>query len=357
MPMALAIVSLLAIYSADAGFGSFLKKVGSGLKAVATAPFKLAGSIVGPGVKAAVDPALDGAFDRARQTADYAAGRFGSEFETKGKELIKELDKVAETRLTQVDTILKNRLDQVDTILDKRLHQYEDISKGLLERQAQILDHTLTKTDVVLQRNISEIGKISERSLTKIQQIESDALDRLEATIQDQVPFAATQVVRDLQFLAVVIIPLVVVLCVAAASLLRGVKQAAQAAAPAGLKTQATNIWKQLHANFGTMWRRVVTVGVPVAIVAIVVHLGFVAYYWQADSTRLRRITTAAQMFEKVGDFSEAMKFRRRAFALKSNGRNLYHLQRDKFLALFAQSALRPNLDELAVHLRYLAAC
>jgi hypothetical protein len=335
-----ALVLLLVATTALPAHAGLLGDLWDGVKSVASAPFKAAGWLVGQGVDAAVDPALDNAFGRLKDTTDHAINRLDSvsqarvsQLDDVAKKRSEQLDEVAKKRIEQVDEVLKNRLDQTDRILDKQLNHLEAIGTQLLDREAKILDENVTRVEDIL-----------DRSLDRLQEMETDAFDRIDAALQDQVPYAASQVARTVEWTAAVIVFLVVLVGFGGVSLLRRIQ------ADASTKP----IWAKLKENLVYVPRSLLLVGVPMLFLFAVIQVGYYAYCNRADAARIARLEDAADILERAGDFKAAISFRKRAFALDGEPKRNYMVIRDQWLAGFWQRHIGQDTVELIQRLIYL---
>ncbi len=335
--LALTISLSMPTQSADAGlFG----KIVSGVKSIVSAPVKAVGWLVGQGVNSAVDPAMDNAFGRLRETSDHALDRMDSisgarvaELSQLAKDSINQLDEVSKNRLNQLDQIMATRLDQVDTILDSKLDRVESLADHVLDREAEILDKALTETETLV-----------DRSLDRLQEIETDAFDRVDAALQDQVPFAAGEVAQTIEWTAAVIVFLVVLVGFGGVSLIRR----------ATSDESEGTILQRLKANLRFVPRTLLTVGVPMLFLFAVIQLGYMGYCAKVDRDRFTRLDSAAELLEQVGDYRAAHKFRRRSFALGGSEDRHYFVVRDEWLADFWQRRVGQDLTELTGRLSQL---
>lgn len=311
-----------------------------GVKSVVSAPVRAVGWLVGQGVDAAVDPALDNAFGRLKDTTDHAIDRLDSvsasrigQLDDVAKERIKQLDDVAKKRIDQVDEVLKNRLDQTDRILDKQLNHLEEVGTQLLDREAKILDENVTRVEDIL-----------DRSLDRLQEIETDAFDRVDSALQDQVPFAAGQVARTVEWTAAIIVFIVVLVGFGGVELLRRIQT----------DKSEKRIWGKLIGNLAYVPRALLLVGAPMLFLFGVIQLGYFAYCNRADVARIARVEDAANLLEMAGDFKAATAFRKRAFALDGKDRRHYMVMRDQWLTAFWQKHIGQDTVELLQRLNYL---
>jgi len=329
----------LLFLSASAQAGLF-GDIWDGIKSVVSAPVRAVGWVVGQGVNSAVDPALDNAFGRLRETTDHAIDRFDNtakaridQLDAVAKARIEQLDAVAKARIEQVDEVMKRRLDQADAILDDKLNKIESIAAGVLDREARILD-----------QNVSRVDEILNKSLDRLQELETDAFDRVDAALQDQVPFAASQVARSIEWTAVAIIFIVVLVGFGGVQLIR-----TMAAQPVG-----TPLWNKFKTGLQFVPQSLLTVGLPMIFLLAVVQTGYVAYYKKTDMDRVTRLEDASKLLELAGDFKSATNFRKRAFALDGKTDRHYMVLRDDWLADFWQKHFGEEPVELSRRLSYL---
>ena len=333
----LAVVTLLST-SAHGGFPGCLW---DGVKNIVSAPVKAVGWVVGQGVNSAVDPSLDNAFGRLREASDHAMDRLDQistnridQADKAAKERLNQLDQIAAKRIDQLDNVMQRRLDQVDEILGKNLKEAEAIGVALLEREADILDSNVTRLDDI-------IGQ----SLDRLQNLETDAFDRLEGAVQDQVPYAASQVAQTMEWTAGSIVFIVVLVGLGGIDLLRKVR----AAGAQSLSAQFTASLKEIPATL-------LLVGVPMVALFAVVQTGYYVYCSHSDSARIARLEDAATILERAGDFKGATAFRKRLFALKASDRARYGVARDEWLAGFWQKHFGKDPIELERQLVFLTS-
>lgn len=304
-----------------------------GVKSVVSAPVKAVGWLVGQGIDSAVDPALDNAFGRLKETTDHAIDRADSaagariaQIDDLAKQRIAQLDDVAKNRINQVDEVLKVRLDQAEHILDTQLTHLEDIGIQLLDREAKILDENVTRVEGIL-----------EHTVDRLQEVETDAFDRVDAALQDQVPFAAGQVARTMEWTAAVIVFIVVLVGFGGVELLRRVR------------TDASHqpLFRKLWSHLAYVPRTLVLVGVPMLFLFGIIQVGYVAYCERSDSGRVARVEDAADLLERAGDFRAATTFRKRALALRGDQRRHFMVVRDQWLSTFWQRRIGQDTLEM----------
>ena len=338
LPAILVFAILVGMANPTTEAGLF-KKIVRGVKSVVSAPVKAVGWLVGQGVNSAVDPAMDNAFGQLRDVSDHALNRMDTitgarmtELSKLANESITQLDKVAENRLGQLDTIMKTRLDQVDTILDSKLDRVESLADHVLNREAEILDKTLADAE-----------KLANNSLDRLQEIETDAFDRIDAALQDQVPFAASQVAQTVEWTAAIIIFLVVLVGYGGVSLIRR----STAESEEGWLTR-------LKSNLKFVPKTLLTVGVPMLFLFVVIQVGYWGYCSKVEHDRFSRLDSASELLEQVGDFRAAHKIRRRAFSLDGTKDRHYLVVRNEWLADFWQRRVGQDVTELSGRLAQL---
>ena len=329
-------VALAASTVAQAGgLGDIFNSVAS----VVASPVKAVGWVIGQGANAAVDPMIDNAFGRIRETTDHAISRFDEtaktridQIDAKAKDRLDQLDKIAKERIQQLDAVMKSRLDQVDTILDEKLVKIEEIATTVLNREAQILDQNVTRVDEILTK-----------SLDRLQEIETNAFDRVDSALQDQVPFAASQVARSIEWTIVVIVFVVVLVGYGGVQMMRALANAT-----------TTPLKVRFQQSFSFAGKSLITVGLPMVFLLTIVQIGYVAYYTTADQKRIARLDDAGHLLELAGDFKAATNLRNRAFALDGIPSRRYMVVRDQWLADFWQRHLGENPVELSRRLNHL---
>jgi hypothetical protein len=270
---------LLVCAKSYAGFPGCLWE---GVKTIVSAPVNAVGWVLGQGANQVVDPALDNAFSRIRTASDHALDRFDQlsasridQFDKVSKTRLEQLDKIAENRIGQIDEVMKRRIDQVDEILGRELKQVETIGAALIEKEAQVLDTNVTRMDDILNRG-----------LDRLQNLETDALDRLEGAVQDQVPFAAGQVARTMEWTVAVIVFVVVLVGFGGVELLR---RGWSAPADASLLTR-------VKAGLNAVPRILLPVGIPMVVLFGIVQTGYWIYCNRSDAGRVARLDDAAQL-------------------------------------------------------------
>jgi tetratricopeptide (TPR) repeat protein len=335
---------------------SWWKKAVGIVGGVVAAPVKAVGWVVGQGVKSAVDPALDGAFARMRDTTDYAAKEFNSVAQQNIAQLnkdetdrITQLDDVAATRINQIDTLMGKRLDQVNDILNDKIQQVNTLADHVLDRQAAILDNNLSRESAILDKNVAALDQLSDKTLDRLNDIQNDAFDRVDSALQDQVPFAASQTAWEIVVAGVVLAFLIVLVGAFGMQLLKGVPQ--QVRNTRGSARDLDSIFKctiqSLWANLGQAVKSMVVVAPAMLVIACVVLLAYWLYFNTANNRRIAKLENAAISFERIGEYRTAMSFRRRAFSLGPNANRQYWISRNEILAGFAQGYERVSPIEL----------
>lgn len=311
--------------------GGIFSDIWGGVQSVVSAPFRAVGWVVGPGISTAVDPALDNAFGRLKSATEHAS----SKFDQISKERLTEFDTIAKQRIEQVDKVLEGRLDQTDKILDSKLNKLEEVGFHLLDREAKILDENVTRVEDIL-----------DQSLDRLQEIETDAFNRVDAALQDQVPFAASQVARTLEWTAAVIVFIVVLVGFGGVDLLRRIRS----------DSSSKSIWSKLFSNLVYVPKTLLLVGVPMLFFFAIIQIGYLTYCNRADVARITRLEDASKLLELAGDFKSATELRRRALALDGEGKRHYMVMRDMWLAAFWQKHIGQDSVELSQRFSYLQA-
>jgi len=343
--IALISLSVMLTCSTSYAHAGFWGKVWGGAKSVASAPFKAGGWLIGQGVKSAVDPAIDGTFRRLRETTDYAAEKVDA---VVGKHISK-LDEMAKSRIDQIDKVMEKRLDQVDSMLDDKIQKISDLANHVLDRQAEILDTSLSRVEVMMRDNLSDLDRLSADTLNRLEEVQSNAFDRVDAALQDQVPLAAGLVARQFVLATTILVFIVVLVGYGGIQLFKGVPSLASSG---GLSFRT--VLDKLKENLRSTGKAVVHVGVPMAMVAFLIHGIYWSYYTTANSARVSRLQSAAVVFEAAGDFRSALAFRKRAFALDGSTDHKYWVNRNELLASFVQAHGRTNPTEIARRLGHL---
>ncbi len=351
------ILSILILALPRAGRAGLLNDIWNGAKDIASAPVRATGWLIGQGVNEAVDPALDNSFRRLRETADHAIDRVDAvsaaridQVDQMAEARIAQLNQVAEDRINQIDAVMGKRIVEVDQLLDGKLDRIESIAAGLLDREAEILD-----------RNVTRVDDILNRSLDRLQEIETDAFDRVDAALQDQVPFAASRVAHTVEWTAMIIIVMAVLVGYVGVVLVRDqVVPRARGVMPirpgAVGQATATGLRDRLRRSFELAWQTTVPVALPLFVVVFLIQGSYELYYRKVNGDRVERHDRAALLLEQAGDFKAAATFRRRAYALDGTPRRQYDLQRDLWLEDFWQQHLGRDPVELARRLSHLTS-
>lgn len=329
-----AMVAILLVHASSTE-GGILSDIRDGFKTVVAAPFKAGGWLVGQGVQSALDPAMDGASRRMRETIDYAALRLEA---TLDKELVA-VDQIAQRNIQRLDSVLEHRLGDVDAIMDARIRQAGSVAAGLLDRQAAILDNAQTRAEFMLDKNMMQLDRISSESLDRLDHLQADAFAIVSSALQDQVPFAASRVAYQIVVATTIIVFIVVLVGFTGVRLLKKSTGSARQA----------NTW----ANIKSAGADAARIGPAMMFLALVI-LG--SYGWYRDDSNSRRVDDlerAAKIFEENSDYRSATRFRKRVFALCPSRDKLFTLERDRFLGSVSQThgpdyrALRVALTDM----------
>jgi hypothetical protein len=201
--------------------------------------------------------------------------------------------------------------------VDKDLDRVDRMANDVLDHEASILDSSVL--------NVSNFDK----EIDKIQAIESDGFDRVQAALEDQVPFAAGEVVQQLVVATVAITFIVVLVGFAGVRLLRTYQ-------PAAGVSSGKALWRALR----PIPMQTLTVALPMLLLALVILGAYRGYRYSTQIARVNRLQNAAAILEKVSDFRAAATFRKRAFGIggKPDSTLDYAYRRDLWLADFLQA-------------------
>jgi hypothetical protein len=249
---------------------------------------------------------------------------------------------------------MKSNLREVDKVLGDNLAKFDVIAQGLLDRQGRIIDDSLTRVDLMLSENVTRVEQLTDRSITRLESLQEDTFDRVNATLQDQVPFAASNAVRE------VVWPVLIVFSTCA---LIGfvVLQSRRGQPVFGFHadwTATKGAWAQ-HKGLGIL-RGIIAPFRPHGLIrqgayacVAVVGLSFVGHnlcqrgFATAENNRIANLEKAAQSFEVSGDYRSAWSIYRRVATLSTSSEPKYKVDRARFLADFAQPTLQSDPAEL----------
>ena len=97
--------------------------------------------------------------------------------------------------------------------------------------------------------------------------------------------------------------------------------------------------WKQrLVEGFDYVSMSLFNVGIPLAVVAGTIQLGYEWYVNRADAQRVARLDSVAGMFKEAGEYASAVEFDRPRLALDATPARNYQLLRNQWLVSFAES-------------------
>jgi hypothetical protein len=337
---------------------SWLSKAWKGATDVVAAPVRGVGWLIGQGAKEASDPVFEGAASRTKEVIDHGADRINGVL----TEQVKSLNTMADDRIKQVNELLDKELKEADRIIAKNLDEFDKKANAAIDHVAKVLDDEINRVDKIIVREGDRLERVADKTvggleriaftsldtldrslnknLTRLQAIESDAFDRIDAALQDQVPLAAGQVTRNLEWTIVILIFAFVLIGYGGIALYHSFMTEEALALPLATRARAS-IRQAAHS--------LLLVGVPMLLIMSVIQISYLTYCNYVDYSRIYRLEEAASLFEAVGDYRSAIGFRKRALTLQGTPNRRYAIERDQLLADLTQSFSRPDLTELSL--------
>lgn len=306
------------------------------------------GTGFGEGIKPSLDMVVENMSSKMSENIDHlgktlqdttseASRIFNRDLEAAGGRLIDKLDvqatKIIEHAVTQLDELSKSTIQEAEAsanrVLDDKLEKVDRLAQTVLDREAKILDESL-----------SRIESLADTSLDRIEKLQVDSFDRIDAALQDQVPFATSEIANQvvLAGLALVLISVLGVSCYSRAKM-------------RNILDSDVSFRERIKAAFDVGLRALVSPGIPALVVGIVVYGAYCGFCAQKNRSRLASLAAVAVSLENSGNFSNAAAFRQRIARLSPSENSYYFVERNQFLSKYYEGHRRLSGSEILAEL------
>ncbi len=342
----------------------------------------------GEGIKPTMDAAIDRASMRLEQNIRFASSEADNLLKNHEEEFnkiatdrlnqlkgivdasLKDVDKIADKSLKSLDKIANNTLDRSGAIIDKSLDRTESILHGGLDRTEEIVDNALSRADEMSEQRLAQFDKTLSGNIAKVRDLQEDTFARMSGTVQDEIPFATSIVFRQMEVLGLVLLVGLVLIGAVGWTFVKGIQAELATKKKQGAR-EPTDIsmwknvrryftedlviaWRGCKANLGMLPRLLLRVGTPIILVAIALHLFYVAYLVNAQNVRVNSLVGFAESFERTGDFRFATTYRRRVFTLDNTLDSRYFVLRNDWIGSYLTNYKEVPADKLMSELQFM---